>query len=155
MSDPIEQFDAESIKRVLGLEPLADEGGWWTQIWYDERSSAIYYLLTPDDFSALHRLPGPEIYHHYVGAPVELITLDDGGGIRRRILGPDLSAGQRPAVVVEGGHWQGSRTTGSWSLVGTTMAPRFETDDFELGDRVALIARYPEATDLIHDLTRP
>lgn len=154
MSDSSNELDADSIKRLLGLEPLADEGGWWSQVWYDKRSSAIYYLLTPDDFSALHRLPGPEVYHHYAGAPVELVTLAEGAGLHKRILGPDLAAGQRPALVVEGGQWQGSRTTGVWSLVGTTMAPRFEVDDFELGDRAELTGWFPDAAELITDLTR-
>jgi len=154
MSDPTDRLDVESIKRLLDLQPLVDEGGWWSQVWYDERSSAIHYLLTPDDFSALHRLPGPEVYHHYLGAPVELVTLDDDSGLQRRILGPDLAAGQRPALVVDGGQWQGSRTTGAWSLVGTTMAPRFEVEDFELGDRAALTDRFPEAAELIDKLTR-
>ncbi len=154
MSHPPDRLDVESIKRLLGLQPLADEGGWWSQVWYDERSSAIYYLLTPDDFSALHRLPGPEVYHHYLGAPVELVTLDDDSGLRRRILGPDLAAGQRPALVVDGGQWQGSRTKGAWSLVGTTMAPRFEVEHFELADRSTLTDRYPDAAELIDKLTR-
>lgn len=154
MTGAISDLDAETVKRLLGLQPLADEGGWWSQVWYDGLSSAIYYLLTPDDFSAFHRLPGPEVYHHYLGAPVELVTLHEVDGRRQRLLGADLLAGHRPAVVVEGGCWQGSRTTGTWSLVGTTMAPRFELDDFELGHRDALTARFPEATELIVQLTR-
>ncbi len=155
MSRATGDLDAESIKRLLGLEPLAGEGGWWSQVWYDGNSSAIYYLLTPHDFSALHRLPEPEIYHHYLGAPVELVTLDDRVGLRQRTLSPDLAAGHRPVHVVEGGCWQGSRTTGAWSLVGTTMAPRFEPDHFELADRAALTDRFPSAAAIIADLTRP
>ncbi len=154
MINPSDALDAEAVKRILGLEPLANEGGWWRQVWYDVHSSAIYYLLTPDDFSALHRLSGPEIYHHYLGAPVELVTLHPDDGIRRRILGPDLRAGERPAAVVEAGRWQGSRTMGLWSLVGTTMAPRFDIDEFELGERDVLRQRFPDATDLIDNLTR-
>ena len=100
-------LDAEEIKRILNLEPLADEGGWWSQVWYDRHSSAIYYLLTPQDFSALHRLPGPEVYHHYLGDPVELITMHPDEGVRHRILGPDLAAGHRPAAVVEEGRLAG------------------------------------------------
>lgn len=154
MSGLPDDLDADSIKRILGLEPLADEGGWWSRIWYDQWSSAIYFLLTPDDFSAFHRLPGPEVYHHYLGAPVELVTLDDETGVQRRILGPGLAAGQRPVLVVEGGRWQGSRTTGPWSLVGTTMAPRFELGDFELGDRAELTVLFPDARELVAELTR-
>ena len=62
-----EEMHPDEIIELLGLTPLADEGGMWSQVLLDEYSSAIYYLLAGDDFSALHRLPHPEIYHHYAG----------------------------------------------------------------------------------------
>lgn len=148
------ELTPERIVELLDLEPLPDEGGRWAQVWLDEAGSAIVYLVTADDFSALHRLPGPEIYHHYAGAPVVLTLLGPGGEVRRPVLGPDLEAGERPAVVVPGGWWQGSATRGAWSLVGTTMAPPFRFEDFELGDRASLLAAYPGARDEIEALTR-
>lgn len=135
---------------LLGLEPLAGEGGQWAQTWRDEHSSAIYFLLRPGDFSALHRLSGVELWHHYAGAAVEMLLLEPGGTVLRPRLGADLAAGERPVVVVEAGTWMAAGTTGEWSLVGTTMAPPFDDASFELGDQAALSAAYPEAaTDIV------
>jgi predicted cupin superfamily sugar epimerase len=145
----------EEVIELLRLEPLADEGGMWSQVSIDEFCTAIYFLLTPEDFSALHRLPGPEIYHHYAGAPVELTVFGNNEGMRTCLLGDDLETEQRPVIVVEGGTWQGSRTLGEWSLVGTTMAPPYRVEDFELGDRDELCEQYPSATDRIRSLSRP
>ncbi len=145
---------ADEIIELLGLEPLPEEGGMWAQVAIDDHSSAIYFLLQPHDFSALHRLPGPEIYHHYAGAAVELTVLHPEGSVTTPVLGCDLPAGERPAIVVPGGTWQGSRTLGAWSLVGTTMAPPFRDEDFELGERDVLVAAYPAAVDRIRALTR-
>ena len=130
---------------LLGLEPLAGEGGQWAQTWRDEHSSAIYFLLRPGDFSALHRLGGVELWHHYSGAAVEMLLLEPGGTVLRPRLGDDLAAGERPVVVVEAGTWMAAGTTGDWSLVGTTMAPPFNDMSFELGRREELSAAYPEA----------
>lgn len=139
---------------LLGLEPLAGEGGQWAQTWRDGHSSAIYFLLRPGDFSALHRLGGVELWHHYAGAAVEMLLLEPGGTVLRPRLGVDLAAGERPVIAVEAGTWMAASTTGSWSLVGTTMAPPFDDASFELGDRAALSAAYPEAAAEIARLTR-
>lgn len=130
---------------LLGLEPLAGEGGQWAQTWRDGHSSAIYFLLRPGDFSALHRLSGVELWHHYAGAAVEMLLLEPGGTVQRPLLGDDLAAGERPVVAVGAGTWMAAGTCGEWSLVGTTMAPPFDAASFELGERAALSAAYPEA----------
>ena len=67
------------VAALLGLEPLPHEGGMWAQTWIDDLSTAIYFLLQPGDFSAMHRLDGPEIWHHYAGDPVRLVLLHDDG----------------------------------------------------------------------------
>ena len=139
---------------LLGFEPLAGEGGQWAQTWRDEHSSAIYFLLRPGDFSALHRLGGVELWHHYAGAAVEMLLLEPGGTVLRPQLGDDLAAGERPVVVVEAGTWMAAGTTGDWSLVGTTMAPPFNDMSFELGRRAALSAAYPEAAADVVRFTR-
>ena len=144
----------ESIIEMLRLEPLADEGGLWSQVLIDEHSTAIFYLLQGHDFSALHRLPGPEVYHHYMGAPLEMLLLHPDGSASRPVLGIDLTAGQRPAVVVPGGVWQGSRSRGAWTLVGTTMSPPFRFGDLQLGDPDGLCDSYPAVTSDIRSLTR-
>lgn len=144
--------DADRVAEQLGLEPLPDEGGRFRQMHLDAYSSAIYYLLGPDDASALHRLPTVEVWHHYAGAPVRLLTLHPDGRAHEHHLGSDLDAGQRPQVVVPGGVWQGALSTGEVSLLGTTMAPPFDESTFELGDPADLRHRYPDATELIDEI---
>ena len=151
--------EAERVAGLLGLRPLADEGGLYRQTFADARSSAIYYLLLAPDFSALHRLSATETYHWYAGSPLRLLLLhgtdDTDGQVDEPTLGPDLDAGERPQIVVPAGTWQGSTPVGAWSLVGTTMAPPFAWSSFELGARAALLDRWPSARDRITALTRP
>lgn len=145
---------AEEVISLLGLEPLPGEGGMFTQHYADRHSTAIYFLVREGDFSALHRLSGTEVYHFYTGAPLEMLLLYPESNVERFVLGSDLAAGQRPALAVPPGVWQGSRTTGEWSLVGTTMAPGFQEEMFELGDRESLLAAFPSAAADIDLLTR-
>lgn len=151
MSDPLAP---ERIIELLGLEPLPDEGGMFRQVWKTEHGTAIYFLLRPGDFSAMHRLTGPEIWHHYAGAPASLLLLHPGGHVQTVRLGADLEAGERPLWPVEAGVWMGAETVGEWTLLGTTMAPPYDPDGFEMGERKRLSDEYPEASDEIHRLTR-
>lgn len=148
------RLSVDSVISQLGLEPLLDEGGMFRRVWRSEHGSAIYFLLRPGDFSAMHRLGGPEVWHHYSGAPVRLLLLHPQGTVERPLLGSDLLAGERPMVVVEGGTWMGAETMGDWSLLGTTMAPPFDPGGFELGDRDSLLAGYPGAAADISRMTR-
>jgi predicted cupin superfamily sugar epimerase len=145
---------AQEIADRLGLEPLPEEGGLFRRTYADGHSSAIYYLLADGDFSALHALTAVETYHHYAGAPLQMLLLHPDGRIERPVLGTDLAAGQRPQLAVPAGTWQGSRPAGEWVLVGTTMAPPFEWEMFTLGQRAQLQARYPGAAAEIAALTR-
>ena len=147
-------MNAEEVIELLGLEPLELEGGMWAQTWRDERSSAIYFLMRPGDCSALHRLSGPELWHHYAGAAVEMLLLGPDGLVSRPVLGGDWAGGQRPMVAVPTGVWMAAGTTGKWSLTGTTMAPAFEPDSFELGNADELTEAYPEAAADIARFTR-
>ena len=139
---------------ILGLDPLPHEGGMWVQSHRDHHSSAIYFLIREGDFSAMHRLTGPEIWHFYAGAPAQMLMLFPNGHVQDPILGDDFAANQRPQVVVPSGVWQGASSTGSWSLLGTTMAPPYVEDGFELGAADALVAEFPIASDRIRTLTR-
>lgn len=138
----------------LGLEPLEHEGGLFRRMHLDEHSSAIYYLLAHPDFSALHSLDSVEVYHWYAGAPLRMLLLHPDGRAEERLLGPDPDAGQLPQVVVGPGVMQGSSPLGSWTLIGTTMAPPFRWEGFELGAREALQQRYPAAAERVAQLTR-
>jgi predicted cupin superfamily sugar epimerase len=145
---------ADEIAALLGMVLLPGEGGRWVQTLLDNRSSAILYLLSDGDFSAMHRLDADEIYHHYAGDPVEMLFLDSDGSVNRPVLGSDLEAGQRPQLVVPVGVWQGSSTLGLWSLLGTTMAPPYSDEGFELGKRDRLVDGWPAAAGRIEQLTR-
>ena len=118
--------------------------------------TAIYYLLTPDTFSAMHRVRGDEMFHFYLGDPVEMLQLKSDGSGEVTILGQDIASGMRLQHTVTGRVWQGSRVRhgGKYALLGTTMAPGFEYEDYETGERRELIARYPQHADLITSLTR-
>ena len=150
----VSRGEGERIAAVLGLEPLPGEGGLFRRTHIDAHSSAIYYLLLRPDFSAMHRLGATETYHWYAGAPLRLLMLHPDGSATEPVLGPDVAAGQRPQVVVPAGVWQGSSPEGEWSLVGTTTAPPFDWELFELGDRADLAAHYPGAAARIGELTR-
>jgi len=146
--------EGERIARLLGLEPLPDEGGLFRRTHVDAHSSAIYFLLIAPEFSAMHRLTATETYHWYAGSPLRLLLLGPDRRVDEPVLGADLAAGQRPQLVVPAGTWQGSSSTGEWTLVGTTTAPPFDWDGFELGDRAALTAASPAAAARIAELTR-
>jgi predicted cupin superfamily sugar epimerase len=164
---------AEDVIDLLGLRPLEGEGGYFTETYRSPYTlaaatlrgrhggdrtakTAIYFLVTPASFSALHRLPGDEIYHFYLGDPIDLTLLHPDGRVEMIRLGADLRAGERPQAIAPGGVWQGSALVpgGSWALVGTTMTPGFHIEDFELGELATLLDEYPHAADVIHRLTR-
>lgn len=166
-------LNADTVIRMLELVPLPGEGGFFKETYRsrvrlsaatlpggyrDERaaSTAIYYLLTRDSFSAMHRLRGDEVYHFYLGDPVEMLQLRGDGTGEVVIIGRDIANGMAPQVVVPAGVWQGSRLLegGAFALLGTTMAPGFDGRDFELGDRAALVRAFPGLGAMIAALTR-
>ena len=119
-------------------------------------STAIYFLLDGQNFSAFHRLRSDELWHFYAGAPLCVHLLDPAGNYSRIILGSDPDSGEALQAVVPGGNWFASHVA-DWSafaLVGCTVAPGFDFQDFEMGNRKELTARYPQHHDLIARLTR-
>ena len=123
--------DADEVIAALGLEPHP-EGGWYRETWREPATTAIHYLLRAGERSDWHRVEATEIWHFYGGEALELAVSVDGVSVDRRLLGPDLTAGQRPQVVVPAGAWQSARPLGAWVLVGCTVAPAFEFSLFEL-----------------------
>ncbi|MDX2784738.1 cupin domain-containing protein, partial [Streptomyces caniscabiei] len=100
------------------LEPIPREGGRFRQTWAGpERGdgrpegTAIVALLTtePGDYSALHRLPGDEIWHFHLGDPLRMLLLLPDGSSRTVVLGPDVLDGQHVQYVVPAGTWMGAR----------------------------------------------
>ena len=163
---------AKQIRELLNLQPLPVEGGYFAETYRSkfrlarqslpsgysgERalSTAIYYLLTPDMFSAIHRIRGDEVYHFYLGDPVEMLVLKPDGTGETVLLGQNIVSGMRLQQVVPGGAWQGCRLVpgGKFALMGTTMSPGFDPADFDLGNRDKLSAQYPDYVALIAKLT--
>lgn len=142
------------VAAALGLEPLDSEGGLFRRTYSSGGVTAIHYLVAHPDFSALHRLRGSdELFFFHAGAPLSMLILDGAAG-RVDLLGPDPLAGQRPQLLVPAGAWQGASSTAGWSLVSTVVAPGFDWQDFELGDREQLSARFPGHGTRIAELTR-
>ncbi len=164
---------ADEVKQLLQLQRHAIEGGFFRETYRSRwnvsaedlpdgirspRSigTAIYYMITPETFSPLHRLPGSEIFHFYLGDPAIMLQLLPDRSSQTITLGTDLADGQQPQVVVRGGVWQGCKLVpvGKFALMGTTMSPGFDYADYEHGDREHLIAQYPDAAEMIQEFTR-
>ena len=163
---------AEQFIKTLNLKPLPREGGYFCQTYCSEDiipagglpdryssdksfGTAIYYLLTPETQSMLHRLPTDEIYHFYLGDPVRMLHLYPDGSVRTPVLGQDIMAGQHFQITVPQNVWQGSLLIegGKFALMGTTLAPGFDDTDYEGGDRKQLLEKYPGYEELITRLT--
>lgn len=119
-------------------------------------STAIYFLLAGDEFSALHRLKSDEVWHFYAGSPLVVHVIDPAGEYRQILLGSDPEQGQAFQAVVPGGFWFGSSLLqpGTFALVGCTVAPGFDFADFEMASRKALLRQYPHLEQPILQLTR-
>lgn len=128
---------AEDIIRHLQLAPHP-EGGWYRQTWTGNEAprasgTCIYFLLKAGERSHWHRVDATEIWHFYAGSPLSLrIAETDAGPAVEHRLGPDLSAGQMPQIIVPADHWQAAEASESWTLVGCTVSPGFRFEGFEL-----------------------
>jgi predicted cupin superfamily sugar epimerase len=155
---------AAELIRTLALRPHP-EGGHYGEVFRSprrvrhenggaERSAltTIYFLLTAGQHSRWHRVGADEAWHWYEGDPLELLRLDDAG-LRQLRLGP-TAKDTRPVSVIGAGCWQAARTLGEYTLVGCSVAPGFEFEDFSLmadvPDAAArLRAKHPELTGLL------
>lgn len=165
---------ADDVKKLLGLQPHPREGGWYVRTYEADETiaagafadgrygmarrtgTAIYYLLEAETFSEIHRLKSDEVFHFYAGDVVEMLQLLADGSGRRVLIGNDLMGEARPQVVVERGVWQGSKLMlgGRWALMGCSVSPGFEFEDYEEGRRAELCEHWPDWTEMIVALTR-
>lgn len=155
----------EKVKKlidILNLKPLPIEGGFFRETYRSTEeiniqslptrysnskvfSTAIYYLLTSQTFSAIHKLPTDEIFHFYLGDQVEMLQLYEDGTGKIVKIGCNIEKGELPQIIVPKNTWQGSRLIkgGEFALLGTTMAPGFEFQDLILPTKEKLIEDYP------------
>ncbi|MGE4264925.1 MAG: cupin domain-containing protein [Desulfovibrio sp.] len=167
-----EDPEIDAIVRALGLVPLPQEGGLYAETYRSARilpafaagpeqagprvcATAIYYLVTPTRFSALHRVASTEIFHFYLGDPVRMLQLHPDGSASTHIIGTDILSGARPQVVAPRGSWQGTRLApgGRFALLGCTVSPGFDFADYEHGSRAELVRQYPAWAEEIAALT--
>ena len=104
------------------------EGGHYVEIFKNDNVSQIYYLLKKSEKSHWHRLTKNEILHFYSGDPLEVFTSNDGINYEVFSLGSDNNY----IYTVTGNTWFAMRSSGAFSLIGCTVAPAFDFDDFEL-----------------------
>lgn len=158
---------ADTIKALLHLEPHPIEGGSYRRTYTSAgavdlprgiraQSTAIYYLLEPGTFSEMHVLDSDEIFHFYLGDPVEMLQLYPDGGSATFVLGPDLERGQHVQLVVPAGVWQGTRLIGNGkvALMGCTVTPGFDFADYRNAGYAELAEKWPSQAELIRKLTR-
>jgi predicted cupin superfamily sugar epimerase len=144
---------ADSLIRALGLQPHP-EGGHYAEVYRSNVVTTIYFLLAAGEKSRWHRIRSEEVWHHYEGAPLDLLQLTpDGKELERFVLGP-LSEMQQPVHCVPASHWQAARSRGGYTLVGCTVAPAFRFADFSmLRGSPALAAKisrnHPAATEFV------
>src|ERR1700753_2718766 len=160
-------LSSDQIRQMLKLEPHPVEGGYYRRTYTSpgtvalergerEQSTAIYYLLEPTTFSEMHVLDSDEIFHFYLGDPVEMLQLLPDGHSVLQTLGPDLLVGQKVQVVVPAGVWQGTRLIGDGqvALLGCTVTPGFNYADYRNASAEKLIAKWPDQAERIRALTR-
>ena len=160
--------------RILKLEPLPVEGGYFRLTYSGDVelpaavlppaistdrpiTSVIYYFLTADTKSRLHRLLTDEMWHFYMGDPVDLHLFWSCDDYTKFTLGHDLLQGQTVQAVVPAHCWFGARlqTGGRWALMACSLAPAYSDEDFSLPDAAefaALLARFPAHKKILEDL---
>ena len=137
----MQNLAAGRIKKELGLEPHP-EGGWFVESFRDvdvdgadgrARSTAIYFLLEAGEGSHWHRVTDAvEVWHFYAGSPLVITLSPNGHDAQAHRLGPNLSTGERPQIVVPANCWQTAESLGRWTLVACAVAPAFEFESFEM-----------------------
>jgi hypothetical protein len=158
---------ADEIKTLLKLEPHPIEGGHFRRTYTSAATlelargtraigTAIYYLLEPGTFSEMHVLDSDEMFHFYLGDPVEMLQLHPDGSSAVLTLGRDLEGGQHVQMVVPTGVWQGTRLIGDGkvALLGCTVTPGFDFADYRSASYEELAAKWPAEASRIKALTR-
>ena len=163
--------EAEKIIKSLQLQPHP-EGGFFKETYrsqgtinvdslgedFSEKrnySTCIYFLLTSDNFSAFHRIKQDEIWHFYKGSPIKLHVISEEGIYKKIIIGNNLEKGELPQCVVKAKQYFAAEVINinDFTLVGCTVAPGFDFNDFELPKRNQLVSKFPQYQSEINRLT--
>lgn len=156
----------------LNLQPHP-EGGYFAEVYKSDEfinkenlpkrysrpraySTSIYFLITSENFSSFHRIKSDETWHFYYGSAIKLHIIDEKGSYFIIKLGNNLDNEEVFQFTIKRGVWFAAEVINadSYSLIGCTVSPGFDYDDFELGKRKMLIKEYPEYELIIKKLTR-
>ena len=160
----------DEICRLLALEPNATCGfvrvtfvskqsiaaGGLPAPFADGRplGSALYFLVTPSAPVRLHRIRNDQLYHYYLGDPLEVFLLHADGASERVIVGPDLRAGERVQLLIPGNTFHTARVLGRRHcfLGASTEWPGVVPADVEIGNLAALAAQYPSVAAELREI---
>jgi predicted cupin superfamily sugar epimerase len=165
---------AQEVRQLLKLEPHATCGfvrvtfiskqriapGGLPPPFIDGRpaGSALYFMVTPDAPVRLHRIRNDQLYHRYLGDPIEVLMLHENGTSERAIVGPDLRGGQCVQLLIPGNTFHTARVIPEgfwgWFLGASIEWPGVERVDVEIGDVEALAAKYPDVADDLRALQK-
>ena len=162
----------QRIIEKLGLLPHP-EGGYYKEIYRSKGliqseslgpefsgirnyATSIYFMLTSDTFSAFHKINQDEIWHFYDGSPIKLHVISESGIHTQHIVGKDIFSDQVPQIVVPANHWFAATVINKndFSLVGCSVSPGFDFNDFTLPSRKQLTQLFPQHINIITELTR-
>ena len=166
----IDDLTADELRGLLKLEPHATCGFVRVTFISEKRivpgglpppfvngrpaGSALYFMVTPDAPVRLHRIRNDQLYHYYLGDPIEVLMLHADGTSKHVIVGPDLRGGQLVQLLIPGNTFHTARvipeSVRGWFLGASTEWPGVEPADVEIGDVEALAAKYPDVADDLH-----
>jgi hypothetical protein len=154
------ELTAEEVRALLQLEPHATCGFVRVTFISNQRiapgglpapflDGRPYFMVTPDAPVRLHRIRNDQLYHRYLGDPIEVLMLHENGTSERVVVGPDLRAGQCVQLLIPGNTFHTARVIGHrrWFLGASTEWPGVQRVDVEIGDVEALAAKYPDVAD--------
>ncbi len=145
----------DKIIEELGLSPHP-EGGYYKENYRSTEmikqddgqarnaGTGIFFLLPSGVCTSWHRVSSDELWHFYKGDELVLEVIDETGNFRQRLLDDKLSADCSLQELVPANCWQRAYSRGEYSLVGCTVAPGFEFEDFEMIEIEELAEGYPE-----------
>jgi uncharacterized protein len=160
--------EAVNLIKKLDLKPHP-EGGYYREIYrsgeiipgkslperYKEKdhsfATSIYFLLEGEQLSKLHRLQSDEQWHFYAGSGAFIYIINESGNLNSEVIGSSINEGEVLQVMIKHHNWFCAevKDKNSFVLVGCTVSPGFEFDDFELGERNKLITMFPDQKELI------
>ncbi|HWI28153.1 MAG TPA: cupin domain-containing protein [Stellaceae bacterium] len=159
-SAPTRELDTEEICHLLALEPNATCG--YVRLTYTSATSiaagglptpfaegrplgsALYFMVTPTAPVRLHRIRNDQLYHYYLGDPLEVFLLRGDGRAERVVLGPDLRNGQRVQLLIPGDTFHTARLLGDRCFLGaSTEWPGVVPADVEIGELDRFVKSYP------------